>query len=426
MFRTYYFSEEPYPFVPHTEFVHTARTTMPNRWFDPDAGHEVYHKYMDLVKAADELGLDVMFNEHHSTLSNLNAVMPLSMIVAARETKRCRILALGNPAANRADPVRIAEEMAMIDVVSGGRLDCGFVRGVSNEMSATNATPVDMKPRLYEAIDLITKAWTEHEGSFSWEGEFFQHRQVDIVPRPYQQPHPPIWITTLDPNSAREIAERGYTIATIFNGMKACAEIFDTYRHRVRELGRPEPHPDTFAYCNFIFVGETDEEAIMHAPKVQDFLVQSRRVAPGQLDVPGYSSPEARAMAMRKAAENPASAVRPNLGTADPIALCESGIAFFGSPESVFQQMKKFFYAVGGLGNYLGMFHGSSMSYGLVRRSMELYSREVLPRFRDEVYEPWLREHGLKRIIGVADDGQSHELDVSREAGFLPGRLAVT
>ena len=206
MFRTYYFSEMPYPYIPAEEFVFTVRATMPNRWFDPDAGTEVYHKYFDLVKAADEIGLDVMFNEHHGTMGNMNAAMPLSMAIAARETRRARILALGNPVANRPDPVRVATEMAMIDVVSGGRLECGFVRGVQYEMSPTNASPIDMKARFYEAIDLIVKAWTVHDGSFNWEGEFFHHREVDIIPRPFQQPHPPIWITTSSPGSTAEVA----------------------------------------------------------------------------------------------------------------------------------------------------------------------------------------------------------------------------
>lgn len=425
MFRCYYFSEMPYPFVPSQEFTHVARTTMPNRWFDPDAGFEVYHKYFDLVLAADELGLDVMFNEHHSTLSNMNAVMPLTMAIAARETKHCRILALGNPVANRPDPVRVAEEMAMIDVVSHGRLDCGFVRGVSNEMSATNATPIDMKRRLYEAIDLIVKAWTEREGSFNWEGEFFQHRQVDIVPRPYQQPHPPIWITTLSASSGAEVADRGYTIATIFNGKKACAEIFNTYRGRVAERGLPPPHPDKFAYCNFTYVGETDEEALQEAPKVQDFLRQSGRTAPGQQDVPGYTDPPSRAAALRELGGQDAAAARVVVspGYANPLDLTESGIGFFGSPDSVFEQMRDFFYAVGGYGNHLAMFHASTMTHRGTRRSMELYSKHVLPRFREEVYEPWIKQHGLKTTIGVSRNG-SGDMDLSREAGFVTNRPA--
>ena len=88
MFRTYYFSEMPYPYTPTLEFAEVARTTMPTRWFDPDAAHDVYHKYFDLVLAADDIGLDVMFNEHHETMSNMDAAMPLSMAIAARETRR--------------------------------------------------------------------------------------------------------------------------------------------------------------------------------------------------------------------------------------------------------------------------------------------------------------------------------------------------
>jgi alkanesulfonate monooxygenase SsuD/methylene tetrahydromethanopterin reductase-like flavin-dependent oxidoreductase (luciferase family) len=417
MFRTYYFSEMPYPYTPTLEFAEVARTTMPTRWFDPDAAHDVYHKYFDLVLAADDIGLDVMFNEHHETMSNMDAAMPLSMAIAARETRRARILALGNPVANRPDPVRVATEMAMIDVVSEGRLDCGFVRGVSYEMSATNARPTDMKPRLYEAIDLIVKAWTSHDGPFNWEGEFFHHRQVNIVPRPFQQPHPPIWVTTLSPSSAVEIAERGYTIATIFNGKKVCGEIFDAYRVELARLGRPEAHPDKFAYSNFVFVGESDEEALAAAPKLLDFLRQSRRLAPGQTDVPGYIDARARAAALAESgASNPNRGLTQGLG--DPLALAETGVAFWGSPESVFAQMRDFFYAVGGYGNLCGMFHASTMSYTTTRRSMELFAREVLPRFREEVYEPWLKEHGLTSTIGTSGDAE-RSMDISAEAGFV-------
>jgi alkanesulfonate monooxygenase SsuD/methylene tetrahydromethanopterin reductase-like flavin-dependent oxidoreductase (luciferase family) len=333
----------------------------------------------------------------------MNAAMPLAMAVAARETKNARILALGNPVANRPDPVRVATEMAMIDVVSGGRLDCGFVRSHSYEISATNASPIDMKERLYEAIDLIVKAWTSHDGPFNWEGDFFHHRQVDIVPRPFQQPHPPVWITTVNAKSAREIAERDYIVATIFSTKEACGDIFRAYRQRVAELGRPDPPPERFAYCGFALVADTDDEALRAAPKLQDFLVQSRRTPEGQLDVPGYIDPHGRAAMMRARIESGQAFVAGDAATADPVVLAQRGTAFWGSPDSVFAQLRDFFYAVGGFANFLGMFQASTMSYASTRRSMELFSLHVLPRFREEVYEPWLREHGWKTVVGVAD-----------------------
>src|SRR5947209_19604097 len=120
---------------------------------------------------------------------------PLVLAALARLTKTARLLILGNPVANRRQPVRVAEEMAMVDVYSRGRLECGFVRGVPYEMSAGNHRPTRMMDRFWEAHDLIVKAWTSHYGPYIWEGKYFHHRQVNIWPRPYQEPHPPIWIT---------------------------------------------------------------------------------------------------------------------------------------------------------------------------------------------------------------------------------------
>ena len=401
MFRTYYFSEMPYAFTPDFQFTDVTRTTMPNRWVDPDATHHLYHKYFDLVRSADELGLDVMFNEHHSTLSNLNAAMPLTIAIAARETKNCRLLALGNPVANRPDPVRVATEMAMIDVVSHGRLDCGFVKGSPYELSATNARPTDMTPRLYEAIDLIVKAWTSHEGAFNWEGQFFHHREVNIVPRPYQQPHPPIWVTSVSIPSVSAIASRAYVLATMLIGTDPCKAMFERYRESyAKQFGSPA-HPEKLAYCGLIFVGDTDEEALREAPKVQDFFRQSFRVPKGQLDVPGYIDANGRAAAFKAAAASGGSTdlYTDQVGQADPLELIDKGIGFFGNPDSVFEQLKAFFYAVGGVGNIMGLFHGTTMTYDLTAKSLRLFAKEVLPRFRSEVYEPWLKERGLSRVL---------------------------
>jgi alkanesulfonate monooxygenase SsuD/methylene tetrahydromethanopterin reductase-like flavin-dependent oxidoreductase (luciferase family) len=148
------------------------------------------HRFMDEWLIAEELGLEVMVNEHHQTATNLNPSAAVVMGALARETRTAQLLILGNPIANRREPVRVAEEMAMVDVYSRGRLECGFVRGVPYEMSAGNHRPTRMMERFWEAHDLIVKAWTSHDGPFNWEGKHFHHRQVNIWPRPYQEPHP--------------------------------------------------------------------------------------------------------------------------------------------------------------------------------------------------------------------------------------------
>ncbi len=137
-----------------------------------------------------------MLNEHHQTATCMNATSIVSLSVLARQTKRARILILGYPIGHRPDPLRAAEELSTIDVISRGRLDMGFVKGVPYEFAASNANPVGVMDRFWEAHDFIIKAMTTHDGPFNWESEHFHYRQVNIWPRPWQQPHPPVWSTT--------------------------------------------------------------------------------------------------------------------------------------------------------------------------------------------------------------------------------------
>ena len=105
-----------------------------------------------------------MLNEHHQTPTCVDPAGPLLLAALARVTSKARLLILGNPVANRRDPVRVAEEMAFADILAHGRVDVGFVRGVPYEISPANSNPVYTNERQWEAIDLIVKAWTNHEG----------------------------------------------------------------------------------------------------------------------------------------------------------------------------------------------------------------------------------------------------------------------
>src|SRR5690606_1401043 len=123
--RVFHFSEEPYPdaWDPSLE---SHRVTLPNAVCDPKEASDLYHRYLDEWMLADELGFDIMVNEHHSTATCLTASCHVILSILARITKRARLLALGVPLANRADPQRIAEELSMIDVISRGRFEMGF------------------------------------------------------------------------------------------------------------------------------------------------------------------------------------------------------------------------------------------------------------------------------------------------------------
>jgi alkanesulfonate monooxygenase SsuD/methylene tetrahydromethanopterin reductase-like flavin-dependent oxidoreductase (luciferase family) len=282
--RVSYFSENAYPYLP--EKYDSIRVTMPNRIFDPRIGAELYNRYFDEWQLADEVGLDVMANEHHATAINLNPSVPVVMAVLARITKNARLLVLGNPIANRRDPVRCAEEMATIDNYSRGRLEVGFVRGVPYEISPSNASPARTADRLWEAHDLIIKAWTSHDGPFSWEGRYFHRRQVNIWPRPYQQPHPPVWITTSTTSQVEKVADLDYTAAMFLSGMEQTKTVFGAYRKRRAQFGRAMSQ-ERLAYSAIVYVGDTDEVGYAGARKLTWII--SHNIAPVQFRDPRQS-----------------------------------------------------------------------------------------------------------------------------------------
>src|SRR5206468_3261886 len=186
--QVWHFSEMAY----HPAWEHLGdsyRVIIPNRLFDPKIGADLYHRYLDEWALCDELGINIMTNEHHATATCADSVCTIPMAILARETKKVRLLALGMPIGNRNDPIRVAEEYATIDVISRGRVEMGFVKGVPFEIAPANTNPAELMERFWEAHDLILKALSTHDGPFSWEGTHFQYRSVNVWPRPWQQPH---------------------------------------------------------------------------------------------------------------------------------------------------------------------------------------------------------------------------------------------
>ena len=141
-----------------------------------------------------------MVNEHHATATCMSAAAVVPLAVLARITQQARLLVLGYPIANRPDPVRVAEELATIDVISRGRLEMGFVKGVPPEVPVANLNPVFQMERFWEAHDLILKAMTTHDGPFNWEGEHFHYRHVNI------------WATSLSATTPAGVGDDRHTI----------------------------------------------------------------------------------------------------------------------------------------------------------------------------------------------------------------------
>jgi alkanesulfonate monooxygenase SsuD/methylene tetrahydromethanopterin reductase-like flavin-dependent oxidoreductase (luciferase family) len=377
--RAWHFSENAYHLLPDPRQYDSIRVTLPNRYYDPKLGADLYHRYIDEWVIAEELGLEIMVNEHHQTATNLNPAAPIIMGILARETKKARLLILGNPIANRREPVRVAEEMAMVDVYSRGRLECGFVRGVPYELSAGNHRPTRMMERFWEAHDLILKAWTSHNGPFNWEGKYFHHRQVNIWPRPYQQPHPPVWITALSPDSAKQVAERGYVIACFLTGFEGTRAVFDSYRARRAELGLTAPRADRFAYAALVYTGETDEEGLAGARKLM-WYVEANKVPFQFTNPPGYHP---IAVTVRTLKTPGGAGIFKMFHNPKLEEFMAHGLVFAGNPDSVYRQIMRMYNHVGGFGHLLIMGQAGFLDHKETVKGMTMFAKEVYPRLKE-------------------------------------------
>ena len=394
--QAWYLCENPYPFIPQEvlDAVESVRGNLPNRYCDPQTAAQLFEECLDEYRLCDEVGLNIISNEHHSGINCLYGASPLILGILARETRNVRILSLGTLVTARPDPVRIAEEYATADVISRGRLDIGFVKSGGSEMAATNTNPVGNIERFWEAIDLITAALTRHDGPFSWEGRHFTHRHINIWPRPYQEPHPPLWAATGDPETSAELGRRGMINATFVRGPDGTKRAWDAYRRARIEAGLPKAAADRFAYMGFTYVGDSDEEGRRVGDKALWFLRVGGRSAPQfSRFLPGQASPEAAPNVWRSAPRQapggdvahvgrPAAAFR-NVTAEQAIA---RGIMFAGNPDTVFRQVMEFYERVGGFEHLILMGRSGFMTHDEAEKGIKRFAREVLPRLTEVVH----------------------------------------
>ncbi|MDE2582184.1 MAG: LLM class flavin-dependent oxidoreductase [Rhodospirillales bacterium] len=385
--RTWYFSEMAYHPAWEAGLARgSLRVVLPNGHVDPAVAHKLLSRYLDEFALCDEEGLDIMVNEHHATATCMTVSVPMALAVIARETRRARLLSLGNPIANRPDPVRVAEEVAWLDVLSGGRTELGLVKGAAYEIAPANSNPARLMRRYWEAHDLILKALSTHDGPFSWEGEFFQYRHVNIWPRPVQQPHPPIWMTGMSAATGRAAAEKGHVVGTLLSGGIA-KPMFDAYRARARELGW-EAGADRMAYAAVVGVGHTRAEGYRRADLIAGYVRTAPVVAEPFTNPPGYNTIPAN-VAMLKAGKKKGRIVADRNGNlidatqASVEDLMATDTVFAGTPDDVYEQLKDFNARMGGVGHLLFFGQGGFLDHQDTVENIRLFAREVAPRIAE-------------------------------------------
>lgn len=382
--RVYHFTEQPYPDA-WDDHQGSLRVTLSNRKCDPKIASDLFHRYYDEWLIAEDLGYDLMLNEHHQTATCMSSTVIVPLSILARQTKKARLLVLGYPIGHRPDPLRVAEELAAIDVISRGRLDMGFIKGIPYEFACSNQNPVGVMDRFWEAHDFIIKAMTPHTEPFNWESENFHYRHVNIWPRPWQEPHPPLWSTTGSRSNARVLGERGYVMATLGTGYNTRA-LYDVYREGYMSKGRPAPTADRFAYLGLVAVAHNEAEARARGDRVASYLRSTGIVHPWFRNPPGFLTVEENARLMR--GETPPRSYTKDRRVIDMRAgnvqeLIDAGILFCGTPDQVYEQIVEFCDYCGGMGNLLMMGHAGSMSHADTVENLTLFAREVMPRLKE-------------------------------------------
>jgi alkanesulfonate monooxygenase SsuD/methylene tetrahydromethanopterin reductase-like flavin-dependent oxidoreductase (luciferase family) len=340
--------------------------------YDPKIGMQCFQDGMENLEFADHLGFDwISFSEHHYSY---NSVAPHPAVMAAAmadRIKRARLAILAHilPLNN---PIRVAEELAMLDCLTGGRLVVGFLRGTVNEDQTFSVNPMETRGRSLESMELILKALTEPQ-PFGWEGRFYQFRTVAVWPRPLQQPLPPTYVLTRSPESAEFAASHHLGLGVSFAPVKVTADTMNHYRAMCAEHGWETTAGDLIFRATII-IGETDEEA-------QEGVVRyrsSRGLA--------NSLPAARAvtaLAGRLRGSSTTSFQNQNAGgTASSPAVFGVQMNFVGNPDTVFRQIKQY-HDECGVGIVDLFFQGPTMEHKAVMKSLELFAKEVLPRMQE-------------------------------------------
>ncbi len=376
--KFHWFHGMPWPWLPadFRERSDSVWVDVDSRFYDPVAGHRLYHEYLDQMEYAEQVGFDgLIVNEHHQ---NAYGVMPSPQIMAAalaRRTSRAAIIMLGATLPLYNPPTRLAEEIAMLDVLSGGRLVAGFPVGTTMDACyAYGSNPATIRERYREHHDLVMRALTDAD-SFAWNGEYSKLRYVNIWPRPIQQP-PPVWIPGGGSAETWDFcAQHGYSYSCLsFDGRFHAEQVLGAYWSRLAELGVAF-NPYQGAVNQSFALAETDAEARdLYEPHLDYGWRVGKHLDPRWASAPGYNS-ERTLRASGGATQAPPS---PQPSFDERIA---QGTLIGGSPERVTEQVEDLVTRLR-VGHLIGVFQFGDMPSELTNRNTRLFAERVIPRLR--------------------------------------------
>ena len=381
--EVFWFSEQPYAHITDSDLeqYESGRLGFPNTFFDPEKAHVLYNQYHEQYALADDSGFDgIMSNEHHSSYWCMKPAVNLDAAVISKVTKNAKIAILGNVIAVN-DPIRMAEEIAMLDCYSNGRIISGFVRGTAVESLAGGIIPAENRARFEEAHDLIIKCWTQ-PGPFRYEGQFYQYRVVNPWVRPVQDPHPPIWFPGLSsPESVVWAARHQHPYMNLGSLLDYTEGLKGVYIDTAKEVGFT-PGPEHFGYLLRVFCADTDEKAQEIG---QTFLWTENHRNRGPVehnDPPGYQSREA----VRIQRQLPGAGGFGRRMSYQELQDVDNIIV--GSPDTVTRKLSNIIERLNP--GYLHIYgNEGDMDHADVMRSVELLGKEVIPALHEIQLQPY-------------------------------------
>lgn len=339
--------------------------------YEADKAVAAVQTALDTMRLADEAGFDwVSVAEHHFTPVSMSPNPMLMASAAAQATKRAKIAILGAtlPILN---PVRVAEEYAMLDTMSGGRVIAGMFRGTVNEYVTYNINPAESRERFEEALDLIRAAWREPQ-PFGWQGRYYQYRAISIWPRPVRKEGPPLFMSGSSPESGEYAAKNRIGLGLAFTTLPLAAKAAAFYRACAAQAGWT-PRPDDILYRLMAHVAETDDKAMADAaeaglekPRVS--LSMANRAVENEAAQAGYYG--------RDEADQ-----RGRLADHSLKDRIELGQMLLGGPETVLSQIARLKREIGA-----GVLDITLIpqSRDTMRRTMDLFSSRIFPRLKEE------------------------------------------
>jgi alkanesulfonate monooxygenase SsuD/methylene tetrahydromethanopterin reductase-like flavin-dependent oxidoreductase (luciferase family) len=390
--------------MPYTALPDDFKERHPSVWvdidsrlFDPAAGHRMYNEFMDELEFAADAGFDaICVNEHHS---NGYGLMPSPNLIAsalARRTREAALCVMGNSLALYNPPVRVAEEFAMLDCISGGRLIAGFPVGTPMDTCyAYGMNPSSLRDRYHEAHDLIMKAWKTPE-PFAWNGRFNQLRYVNPWPRPVQKPHPPIWIPGGGSVETWQwCAELDYVYAYLsYFGYQAGQATMNGFWDEMKRLGK-DRNPFRAGFLQFVGVAESREAALeLYREPAEYFYnrclhVDARFAAP-----PGYSSEATIRSRVVSQVLQAASRSTDKVAFGPPPfeEIVSKGYVIIGSPDEVAEQLREVALSLN-VGQLMLLLQFGNMGKDVALFNTELFAKQVKPQleglFEDEWENRW-------------------------------------